>query len=404
MAVTDDVVPASRLRALALGTAAVFLLNGTVISAWLSRIPATRDRLGLDTRTLGFTLLMAGIGSLVAMPFVGHVASRVGSRRVVVVTSIVSGAALVALAVTPSAWTTGIVLLVLGAAYGSWDVAMNIQGSFVDRVAGRDFMPRYHACWSVGAVTGAGIGALAAAAGVPLLLHFTVAALLAVVATLFVVSRWWTDDREPHPELASDSDGVVRRRRLLTRRLVLLGVITLCGTLLEGSAADWVALYLRDDRAQVEAVAALGYATFAVAMAGSRFAGTAVIDRIGRARAIRAAGLLAALGVAAALTLPGLVGVLVGVLLWGAGTALVFPAAMSAGGEQPGRAADGIAAVSTIGYGGFLLGPPLIGLLAHSVGLGRALWVLAPMGLAIAFLAPVVAPPAKASAPDPETV
>ena len=404
MAVTDDVVPASRLRALALGTAAVFLLNGTVISAWLSRIPATRDRLGLDTRTLGFTLLMAGIGSLVAMPFVGHVASRVGSRRVVVVTSIVSGAALVALAVTPSAWTTGIVLLVLGAAYGSWDVAMNIQGSFVDRVAGRDFMPRYHACWSVGAVTGAGIGALAAAAGVPLLLHFTVAALLAVVATLFVVSRWWTDDREPHPEHASDSDGVVRRRRLLTRRLVLLGVITLCGTLLEGSAADWVALYLRDDRAQVEAVAALGYATFAVAMAGSRFAGTAVIDRIGRARAIRAAGLLAALGVAAALTLPGLVGVLVGVLLWGAGTALVFPAAMSAGGEQPGRAADGIAAVSTIGYGGFLLGPPLIGLLAHSVGLGRALWVLAPMGLAIAFLAPVVAPPAKASAPDPETV
>ena len=404
MAVTDDVVPASRLRALALGTAAVFLLNGTVISAWLSRIPATRDRLGLDTRTLGFTLLMAGIGSLVAMPFVGHVASRVGSRRVVVVTSIVSGAALVALAVTPSAWTTGIVLFVLGAAYGSWDVAMNIQGSFVDRVAGRDFMPRYHACWSVGAVTGAGIGALAAAAGVPLLLHFTVAALLAVVATLFVVTRWWTDDREPHPEQTVAADGVVRRRRLLTRRLVLLGVITLCGTLLEGSAADWVALYLRDDRAQVEAVAALGYATFAVAMAGSRFAGTAVIDRIGRARAIRAAGLLAALGVAAALTLPGLVGVLVGVLLWGAGTALVFPAAMSAGGEQPGRAADGIAAVSTIGYGGFLLGPPLIGLLAHSVGLGRALWVLAPMGLAIAFLAPVVAPPAKAAAPDPESV
>ena len=401
---TDDVVPARRLRTLALATAAVFALNGSVISAWLSRVPATRDRLHLDTRTLGLLLLMAGLGSLVAMPFVGRVASHVGSRRVEVLTSLVTGVALVALAVTPNAVTTGAVLFVFGAALGSWDVAMNIQGSFVDRTAGRDFMPRYHACWSVGAVAGAGLGALAAAAGVPLLLHFTVAALLAVVTTLVVVSRWWLDDREPRPEQVPDVDGVVRRRRVLTRRLVLLGVITLCGTLLEGSAADWVALYLRDDRAQVEAVAALGYATFAVAMASSRFAGTAVIDRFGRTRAIRTAGLLATAGVAAALLLPGLAGVLVGVLMWGAGTALVFPAAMSAGGEQPGRAADGIAAVSTIGYAGFLIGPPLIGLLAHSVGLGRALWVLVPLGIAVALLSPVVAPPrssSSAAAVDP---
>jgi predicted MFS family arabinose efflux permease len=277
VAVTDDVVPASRLRALAIASAVVFLLNGSVISAWLSRIPATRDRLDLDTRTLGLTLLMTGLGSLVAMPFVGHIASRVGSRRVEVVTSIIAGVALVTLAVTPNAVTTAALLFVMGAAYGSWDVAMNVQGSFVDRTAGRDYMPRYHACWSVGAVTGATLGALAAAARVPLLVHFSVAAVLAVGTTLVVLSRWWTDDREEHPEQAADSEGVMRRRQLITRRLVLLGVITLCGTLLEGSAADWVALYLRDERAQVEALAALGYATFAVAMAGSRFAGTTVI-------------------------------------------------------------------------------------------------------------------------------
>ena len=79
--------------------------------------------------------------------------------------------------------------------------------------------------------------------------------------------------------------------------------------------------------------------------------------------------------------------------LWGGGVALVFPAAMSAGGEQPGRAADGIATISTIGYGGFLLGPPLIGLLANEIGLGSALWLLVPLGAMIAVLAPVVAPP-----------
>jgi hypothetical protein len=118
-----------------------------------------------------------------------------------------------------------------------------------------------------------------------------------------------------------------------------------------------------------------------------------VIARLGRARSIRIAGGLATLGVAGALTLPGIVGVAVGLVAWGAGTALVFPAAMSAGGEQPGRAADGIATVSTIGYGGFLIGPPLIGLLAHEVGIGDALWVLVPLGIAIAVLSPVVAPP-----------
>jgi hypothetical protein len=283
------------------------------------------------------------------------------------------------------------VLFLFGASYGSWDVAMNVQGSFVDRSGGRDFMPRYHACWSVGAFAGAGLGAVAAAAGVPLVVHFGVAAVLAVVPMLYVVRRWWLDDREQHPETAPDA--APSRRRLVTRRLVLIGAITLCGTLLEGSASDWVTLYLTGDRGQAQSVAALGYAVFAFAMAGARFAGTDVIARLGRARSIRIAGGLATLGVAAALTLPGIGGVAVGLLAWGAGTALVFPAAMSAGGEQPGRAADGIATVSTIGYGGFLLGPPLIGLLAHEVGIGNALWVLVPLGIAIAVLSPVVAPP-----------
>jgi MFS family permease len=394
------VTRATTTRSLALATAAVFALNGTVISAWISRLPATKARLDADPRTIGLTLLMTGLGSLVAMPWVGPLAARYGSRRVEVVAALVSGTMLVLLAVTPTAVATGAALFVFGAAYGAWDVAMNVQGSHVDRAAGRDFMPRYHACWSVGAFAGAGIGALAASLGLPLVVHFGLAAVLAVVPTLLIAGRWWDDDSEDHPEPARRPDGT-RRRRLITRALVLLGVITLCGTLLEGSAADWVALYMSGDRAQPDAIAALGYSLWAVAMAASRFAGTAVIARIGRVRAVRFAGLLAGLGVVGVLALPGLLGIAVGLVLWGAGVALVFPAAMSAGGEQPGRAADGIATVATIGYGGFLLGPPLIGLLAHQIGLGTALWVLAPLGLAIALLAPVVAPPRSPQGAEP---
>ncbi len=380
-------------RGAAVATAAVFALSGSVIAIWLSRLPATRDRLHADPRTIGLTLLMMGLGSLAAMPFVGRIASRVGSKPVVIVASIVAGTALVTVSLAPNVVTTGAVLFVMGAAYGSWDVAMNIQGSYVDRSRGRDYMPRYHACWSVGAIIGGVAGAASAGAGVPLPVHFSVASILAVTLTVLIVSRNYVDDRPaPHPVEAGTA---APRARLLTRRIVLLGLIVLCGTLLEGSAQDWITFYLTDDRGQKQGAAALGFAVFATAMAMSRFAGTPVIARLGRDRAIRYAGITAGVGVVALLTLPGIAGALIGVLLWGIGTALVFPAAMSAGGEQPGRAADAIATVSTIGYGGFLIGPPLIGLLAQEIGIGRALWVLPVLGLAIAVLSPVVAPPPR---------
>jgi len=289
------------------------------------------------------------------------------------------------------------VLFVFGMAYGSWDVAMNIQGSYVDRSAGRDYMPRYHAMWSVGAAVGAGIGALAASLGLGLTAHFAIAVTIGCGGAIALVLLFFVDDREPaapHVEVVEDdgSSSMVKPR-LLSRRLVLLGVITLCACLLEGAAADWIALYLTDERQATEALAALGYGIWATAMALSRFSGTTLIGRLGRARAVRLAGAVVLAGVVATLAAPGVYGSLVGVLLWGAGVALVFPASMSAGGETPGRAADGIAAVSTIGYGGFLVGPSLIGLVANQVGLGTALWVLPVLALGIVLLAPVVSPP-----------
>ena len=383
-------------RRAAYATAAVFALNGSVIAAWISRLPATRDRLDADPRTIGLTLLTLGLGSLVAMPFVGRLAHRWSSRPVVIVTSVVSGLGLVAAALAPNVVTTGLALFVMGSCYGSWDVAMNIQGSFVDRRAGRDYMPRYHACWSVGAIVGGAFGALAAGAGIALGVHFTVAALVAVGLTIVIVLREYIDDREPDEVVVADEGDAepgVRKARLLTRRIVLIGTITLCATLLEGSASDWITLFLTDDRGQTQTTAALGYTVFATAMALSRFGGTPVIARLGRGTAIRIAGVLAGLGVVAALALPAMPGILIGIAFWGTGTALVFPAAMSAGGEQPGRAADAIAAVSTIGYGGFLIGPPLIGLLAQQIGIGHALWILPVLAVGIVVLAPVVAPP-----------
>jgi predicted MFS family arabinose efflux permease len=407
----------------------VFAVNGFLLAAWVARLPATRDRLGASVAEVGLVLLAPGFGSLLAMPFSGRLCRRFGSRAVVAATTVAASAALVLLAMVPNLVTLAVTLFAWGSFYGSWDVAMNIHGSVVEQRAAREWMPRYHACWSVGGIAGAGLGALAAHAGVGLLWHFAAVAALSVTL-VFVALRSFVEDRagaqqpgspvlgaparegnpageeavpavhSPHPQPNSNSspspspspDPRPRpdRSRLLTPRLLLVGVVTLCATTLEGAAADWLALFLTDEREATASLAAAGYAVFAVAMAGGRFSGTAVAERLGRDGAVRVGGLVSLVGVLLTVTGPGLASAYLGAVLWALGVCLVFPAAVSAGGEVPDRPQDAIAAVTTIGYGGFLIGPPLIGLLAEQVGLGRALLVLLVLATGIVVLAPAV--------------
>jgi predicted MFS family arabinose efflux permease len=386
-----------RLRRAALATALVFAVNGFLLASWVSRLPATRDRLGASAAELGLALLAPGFGSLLSMPFSGRWCRRFGSRAVIAATTVAASVTLAAVAVVPTLVALGLTLFVWGSFYGSWDVAMNVHGSAVEQRAGREWMPRYHACWSVGGIAGAGCGALAAHAGIPLAVHFGAVAVLCTVLVM-VALRSFIEDRSPQPERVraafhSPREGpkqVRDRPRVLTGRLLLVGVVTLCATTLEGAAADWLALYLTDERGATASLAAAGYAVFAVAMAGGRFSGTTVAERLGRHGAVRAGGLVSFAGVLLTVLGPGLVSAYVGAALWALGVCLVFPAAVSAGGEAPERPADAIAAVTTIGYGGFLLGPPLIGLLAEQAGLGRALLVLLVLAGGIAALAPAV--------------
>jgi MFS family permease len=377
-----------RLGRAALATALVFAVNGFLLAAWVSRLPATRDRLGASAAELGLALLAPGFGSLLSMPFSGRWCRRFGSRVVVAVTTVAASVALAALAVVPTLVTLGLTLFVWGAFYGSWDVAMNVHGSAVEQRAGREWMPRYHACWSVGGIAGAGCGALAAHAGIPLSVHFGAVA-VACTALVGVALRAFIEDRTGVAETAPQAPRQ-SRGRVLTGRLLLVGVVTLCATTLEGAAADWLALYLTDERGATASLAAAGYAVFAVAMAGGRFSGTAAAERLGRHGAVRVGGLVSFVGVLVTVLGPGLASAYVGAAMWALGVCLVFPAAVSAGGEAPERPADAIAAVTTMGYGGFLLGPPLIGLLADQVGLGRALLVLLVLAGGIAALAPAV--------------
>ncbi len=384
-------VEARRLKRAALATGVVFALSGTNAGTWASRIPAVRDQVDASTGQLGIAVLAMAVGSLLVMPVTGRATQRWSSRVVVLVMGVLCMGTLAVIPFAPGVLALAGILLVYGAGFGSWDVAMNVHGHAVEERAGRAWMPRYHAAWSAGGVLGAAVGAVAAAAGLPLGVHFGLVA--AVGMALLVVSlRLFVDDRpavwRSAPEKKDATAG--RQQRLLSMHLALLGLITICATFTEGAAVDWLALMLADTRDVAESVAAAGYGVFAAAMMVGRVFGTPAIDRLGRTGAVRLGGIAALVGVVLAVLGPGLASALIGSALWGLGVALTFPAAMSAAGDTPGRSADAIATVSTIGYGGFLLGPPIIGYAAEQIGLDTALLIVGLLAAGIVVLSPAL--------------
>jgi predicted MFS family arabinose efflux permease len=397
----------------------VFAMNGLGVASWAARIPAVRDGLGYSEAQMGLLLLTGAIGSVLALPLSGMISSRLGAARSVVAFAVVCAVGYVAACLgvlegSPLLVRAG--LFVGGIGIGVWDAAMNLEGAQVEQRLGRAIMPRFHAAYSFGTVAGAGLGALAADAGVPLGVHVGVVVVLDVVAVAVAV-RWFlptlsatpagagvgtagdarvgpagADPAGADPGTAVPAEHAPHsfRDTLSTwrePRTLLVGLVVLAAALTEGAANDWVGLAVVDGFGAVESLGALGLALFLAAMTGTRLAGTVLIDRLGRVAVLRLSGAAALAGVLVFTLVPVLPVALLGVLLWGAGAALGFPLGMSAASDDPRRAGLRVATVSTIGYSAFFVGPALIGLLAEHTGYRHALLVLAvpvALGLVVA--------------------
>lgn len=366
----------------------IFAVNGFLFASWVSRIPAVSKALDADPGQLGLALLGVGLGSLMSMPMSGPVIARVGARLVLRIAATGACLAYAVIPFAPSIPVLGIVLLCTGFFYGTWDVAMNVDGDAVERRSGRTLMPGFHAGWSLGSVAGAGVGALVAHLGVGPRAHLPAVAVLVCLVTLGASTVL------PHGRpLPNAAPPVAARRLLRDPRILMLGAMTFCAAWAEGSANDWLALLLDRERGATQAEAAFGFGVFAAAMTIGRLAGGRIVDRFGRVGALRYGALLAIVGVAVTLTLPGVYGPMIGAVGWGLGIAVGFPLAMSAAGDTKGAAAQAIGVVSTMGYGGFLVGPPVLGLLANAVGLGHALWLVVALGVGVAVLSQAARPP-----------
>lgn len=367
----------------------VFAAAGFAMGQTVARVPALRDAVGATTAELGLALMGMGVGSLLAMPFTGRLVDRLGSRTVVTAAVLLACSGYAALAAAPSVAVLLATLVVTGTAVGVWDVAMNIQASHVERHRDRAWMPYFHAAFSFGAVLGSGAGALAAWRGVGLVQLPVLAAVTAVVAVTALRS-FVREEHEPGAPSTSTEETSAPVRTGLTRLEILIGLVCLAAALAEGAANDWLALLLVDVQGAPAAFGALTLTAFNVTMTVGRVLAGPATDRLGRAGVVRVGGVLAAAGILVVTLVPSLPLAIVGGLLWGLGVSTVFPAAMSAAGEVPGRGNRAITVVSTIAYGAFLFGAPTIGLLAEQVGLDRALLLVVAFLALMVVLSPVM--------------
>ncbi|MGC4111031.1 MAG: MFS transporter [Nocardioides sp.] len=376
--------------------ALVFALNGFCFATLASRVPDLRQSLDLSNGALGTVLLAIAIGAMVGMPLSGPLIDRWGAGAVLRLgaASDLVGLVVAGLCVTAgSAPGTAVGLFVYGVGAGVWDVAMNVDGAAVERELQRSIMPRFHACWSLGTFTGAGVGAGAAALGVPLAVHYAVAPALAV-AVAVVASRRLLPAAHAEQERAEGGAASA----WLEPRILAIGFMVLAFTLAEGAANDWLALGLVDGYAARHWVGVLGFAVFVAAMTLGRLGGPVALDRYGRVRSLLASAVMATVGVLLVVWSGVAALAVLGIVLWGFGAALGFPVGMSAAGDDPARSARRVSVVSTIGYGAFLAGPPLLGFVGNHVGTLHALLVIPIAMLPAAVLVTSVRRPRPARA------
>jgi predicted MFS family arabinose efflux permease len=358
-----------------LATFLVFSVNGAMIGTWVAHIPWLQGHLGISKATLGLCLLCMAAGALVAMPLTGHLIDRrptaALTRSATLLFCLMP--ALPLLATSP--YMLGAILFVFGASNGAMDVAMNAHGVAIQEELDRPIMSSLHGGWSVGGFAAAGLVAVAATAG----LDPRVESLLVGVA-LLSLSLWITRRLGTATAHSSAGHGLA----LPTRPVILIGALCFLVMLTEGAIGDWSGIYLRQDAGASPAGAAMAFAGFSLGMAIARLGGDVVNARIGPGRLLRAGTALVAIALGGVLLIGEMVPAVVGFALCGLGIANAVPLLFTAAGRihPPGPS---LAAAFTLGYTGFVVGPPVIGLLSDQIGLSRtlALLVIAPVTVTV---------------------
>ncbi|MDG3003595.1 MFS transporter [Paludisphaera mucosa] len=375
----------------------LFALDGVGFGSWAAYLPTYKARLGLSDGQLGIALFALVIGSLVSMPAAGRALATRSTRAVVLAgsTSFSLTVPLVAFAAMTlgnmAAFTAA--ALLFGATKGLIDVSANAHAIDVERDGGGPLLSTCHGGWSLGVLCGATAVAGALKLGMPPLL--ATALIAAGLLGLTAAAHATLSSFDP-PKTKGQAPSIRPRGRLIP-----LAGLAFLGLFCEGAMGDWATIYLADEVRATASAAALGFAAYSLVMMFGRFAGDRFVAKLGPVAVLAVSGLSVALGLGIALALRTYPAAVAGFALVGLGVSNMVPILF----RSAGRGADSgaaIASVSTVGYLGFLVGPPLIGALSQSAGLSIALSVVILVGLTIAAGSRVVADPPK-SASDPSS-
>ena len=358
----------------------IFFLQGLCFASWGSRIPNIQQKLGLSEVALGMVLFALPAGQMLSLPFSGWVIAKAGSRKVVTVAVLLYALILVTLgmAATRLELITG--LFLFGLAGNIVNISINTQAVGVEVLYQRSIMASFHGLWSLAAFTGAAVGTLMIGEGILPQQHFM---FIAVVVVLVGIAGF----RFILPE---DIDGNKNQPVFVMpdKSLLNLGLIAFCSLICEGAMFDWSGVYFKKVVQVEKAWVGLGYTAFMFTMASGRFVADWFTSRFGMKAILQCSGLLTASGLLLAVAFPNVVTATIGFLLVGAGVSSVVPLVYSAAGRTKVMSAGAaLAAVSTIGFMGFLLGPPVIGLVAGATSLRVSYCIIAFMGLCVTVVA-----------------
>jgi MFS family permease len=359
----------------------IFFINGFVHATYYARLPRIQDQFSIDNGTIGLVLLASSFGALLAMPFTGWVIIRYGSRRITLFGVLSYCLLFPFIPLMPAVWALLFLFFLLGISSGMMDVAMNSQAVMVEQRHGKPIMTSFHALFSLGMMLGGLFGSLFAKIGTSLLIHFSSIAVVGVAGVL--IARYYLIHDKPERK-----DDEAPAFRLPNAAMVSIGVIAFCCMLGEGAMADWSTNYMENIAGADLALAPIGLSAFAFAMTLGRFVGDRARVHFGDRNLMLICGLISLCGISLSIVWLHPLAVIAGFFIVGIGLSAVVPIAYSLAGNAPDLPAGvGLAMVTTVGYSGFLFGPPLIGFLADLSSLRHAMILVAALFAVMIVLA-----------------
>lgn len=401
--------PPSRMRAWIIAIFLIFTVLGVSWGSWLSRFPSLRDGLGLSLAEMSLLALCPALGSVVGLLFAGRIIGRSGTKTALAIWVTTMFVAMpTAIWLLFAGWLPAAVaaLFVYGFAFSTSDVAANVNGTLAERVGRTPRMALMHAGYSLGSVASITFGAFAERIQLDVFIHLASVQVVVFVTTIIALRRIVASDpyaAPPTPTSEAAASATEPRERAPERkytpwkdpRVLLVGLVTLAGSLTEGVASDWLPLTLIDEYGTDNQNGVLALTLMYTGSVSMRLIGDRLLARFGRVAILRTTLMIGAIGVLAVSLSPVVWVAYVGAFLWGIGASLAFPIGISASGDRPETATQDVATVSAIAYAAYVAGPVVFGYLGDHIGLRIAFFLLVAVQIAGAILSTHAAEPGR---------